>query len=111
LRERSVDIYASFPAPLVYEHDCLKESGTFDAPVVWTKLLIRVEHLENLFLVNRLLIQRGYNEARADLLSVSLEMVSITLMFWMHMDRWSGIFTDFEWLVLYSPQHGTSNFY
>lgn len=64
---------------------------------LYTELIIYLEHLQNLFFIDRLLVQRGHDR-NADLLSVSFDMVSTTLVFWMHVDRLVAV-SDFEWLV------------
>lgn len=68
------------------------------APTLYTKVVVHIEYLQNLFFVNRLLVQHGH-DSQGDLLGVSFEMVSTTLIFWTHMDRLAGLHGDFEWLV------------
>lgn len=60
-----------------------------------------LEHLQNLFFITRLLVQWGH-DSNAELLNVSFEMVSVTLVFWTHMDRLAGLHGDFEWLVSFA---------
>lgn len=64
-------------------------------------MLIRLEHFQNLFFVERLLLRRGHPD-KWDLLLNSFEMVTMTLNFWMHKDRFVNVRTDFEWLVCIS---------
>lgn len=65
---------------------------------IYAKVVVHIEHLQNLFFVNRLLVLRGQG-SQADLLGVSFEMVATTLIFWTHMDRLAELHGDFEWLV------------
>lgn len=68
------------------------------ATLLYGKVVVHLENLQNLFFVLRLLVQRGH-DSHADLLSVSFEMVSTALIFWTHMDRLAGLHSDYEWLV------------
>lgn len=74
------------------------------APDIYITILVRLEHLQNLFFITRLLVQWGH-DSNAELLSVSFEMVSVTLVFWTHMDRLAGLHGDFEWLVSNANRH------
>lgn len=68
------------------------------APLLYGKVVVHLENLQNLFFVLRLLVQRGH-DSHADLFSVSFEMISTALIFWTHMDRLAGLQSDYEWLV------------
>lgn len=66
-------------------------------------MLVRIEHLQNLFFAERLLLKRageypGANDG--NLLLISYEMVALVLMFWIHKDRFAQVSNDFEWLVM-----------
>ena len=65
-------------------------------------MLVRVEYLQNHFFAERLLLRRGHvNDG--ELLLISFEMVSLTLTFWVHKDRFADVRPDFEWLVRPTP--------
>ncbi|KAK5996606.1 hypothetical protein PT974_01943 [Cladobotryum mycophilum] len=61
--------------------------------------VVQLEHLQNIFVVERLLLKRGGLEHDA-LLATSYELVSLTLLFWTHKDRLAAVRKDFEWLVM-----------
>lgn len=75
----------------------MRDSGV-ESSRLYAKLLIHLEHLQNLFFIARLLIKWGYS-SHAELLKVSFEMVAVTLVFWTHRNRLAGIHGDFGWLV------------
>ena len=62
------------------------------------RLLIHLEHLQNLFFVERLLLRYGQPD-EGDLLVVSSEMVNLTVLIWKYKDRLIGFTGDFEWIV------------
>ncbi|OHE91576.1 hypothetical protein CORC01_13124 [Colletotrichum orchidophilum] len=63
------------------------------------RLLMQLEHLQNLFFIERLLHRQDCSNKR-ELLSVSYEMTSTTLLFWTDMDSLGVLCEDFKWLVL-----------
>lgn len=74
-----------------------------EASKLYAKILVHLEHLQNLFFIARLLIKWGYS-GHAELLKVSFEMVAVSLMFWTHRDRLAGLHGGFGWLVFISTR-------
>ncbi|KAM0351639.1 hypothetical protein ACHAPU_002649 [Fusarium lateritium] len=98
LKTRSEKIYGRFPPHLIYQPEELDESNG-DVESIYCRILLRLEHLQNLFFAERLLLRLGHvNENR--MLPISFEMVSLTLLFWTHQDRFSDVRRDFEWLLM-----------
>lgn len=62
------------------------------------RLLMQLEHLQNLFFIERLLNRQDCSNKR-DLLSVSYEMTATTLLYWTDMDSLGVLCEDFKWLV------------
>lgn len=92
--ERTVD---QFPQSLIYRTEDLSDPDA-DIEIIYARILVRLEHLQNLFFAERLLLRLGrVDEGR--LLVISFEMVTLTLVFWTHQDRFAGVRRDFEWLV------------
>ncbi|POS69808.1 hypothetical protein DHEL01_v211797 [Diaporthe helianthi] len=98
LKEHEYDAFEGIPEVLKYSPDVVRDPS-IPAPDIYIKILVRLEHLQNLFFITRLLVQRGH-DSNAELLNVSFEMVSVTLVFWTRMDRLAGLHGDFEWLVM-----------
>jgi len=88
---------AEFPLSLIYQPGEL-DSRSSSPGRVYAKLLIQLEHLQNLFVADRLLLRRGDLD-QGDLLLTSFEMVSLTLLFWTNKDRFALARPDFAWLV------------
>lgn len=80
-----------------------------EASKLYAKILVHLEHLQNLFFIARLLIKWGYSN-HAELLKVSFEMVAVTLVFWTHMDRLAGLHGGFGWLVIISTRLDNKEF-
>lgn len=98
LKDHEYEAFAGIPEVLKYSPDVVRDPS-ISAPDIYIRILVRLEHLQNLFFITRLLVQWGH-DSNAELLNVSFEMVSVTLVFWTHMDRLAGLHGDFEWLVM-----------
>lgn len=68
--------------------------------VLYTKLFIRLEHLQNIFLIERLLHIVQPDLTQDNLIEISLEMISVTVTFWTRNDYLVGMEGDHEWLIL-----------
>lgn len=100
LRSQQSDIFKTVPRVVIYRSEDIQDPET-TPPILYTKLLVRLEQLQNLFFIERLCQKIGHEHAPSvELLNVSLEMVSLTLIFWTHQDQLSGFQSDFEWLVM-----------
>ncbi|KAI1349005.1 hypothetical protein F5Y01DRAFT_195136 [Xylaria sp. FL0043] len=86
-----------FPAFVKY-HDSDLDDQRHDVSALYWKLLMRLEHLLNVFFIERLLLKRGHTES--ELLSVSFDMVTYTLPFWTHQDTLLPLRNDCEWLII-----------
>ncbi|KAI1149454.1 hypothetical protein F4825DRAFT_464094 [Nemania diffusa] len=84
-----------FPAFIKYEDSDLR---SLEVGILYWKLLMRLEHLLNLFFIERLLLKLGY--AQGELLSVSFDMITYTLPFWTHQDTLLPLRGDCEWLIM-----------
>jgi hypothetical protein len=68
--------------------------------VLYTKLFIRLEHLQNLFLIERLLHKIHPKLAQDNLIEICLDIVSVTVTFWTRNDCLVGMEGDHEWLIM-----------
>ncbi|UQC83263.1 fungal specific transcription factor domain-containing protein [Colletotrichum lupini] len=97
IKERQLRTVAGFPDIMTLREEDV-QNRKLDISLLYTRLIMKLEHLQNMFFIERLLAKRGHDDGT--LLSVSFEMVSKTLMFWTNMDRLSCMNGDFEWLVM-----------
>ncbi|CAG9940068.1 unnamed protein product [Clonostachys rosea f. rosea IK726] len=98
IKAHDLAVLSSFPSALLYNPKDI-DNANFDVDVVYGKILVRVEHLQNMFFIERLLLRYSYPD-EGDLLVVSYDMVTTTLGIWIHKDKFAGIRRDFEWLVM-----------
>lgn len=66
---------------------------------MYTKLFIRLEHLQNLLLIERLLHDIQPKMAQDNLIEVCLDIISVTVMFWTQNDCLVGMEADHEWFI------------
>ncbi|KAI1324247.1 hypothetical protein F5Y16DRAFT_312659 [Xylariaceae sp. FL0255] len=107
LKKRASDTMCQFPRSLQQNLDDLMISS-LDVIALYPRLTLRLEHLQNLFLIERLLLRHGSVDD-GDLLAISFEMVTHTLYCWTHLDRLLAVRRDCEWLVMSfaAPAGGT----
>ncbi|KAK7420576.1 hypothetical protein QQZ08_010335 [Neonectria magnoliae] len=98
IKARQIRTMSQFPVGLIYRLEDL-DDPEIDVETLYSRLLLRLEHLQNLFFVERLMLRHG-NPDQGHLLTTSFEMVSLTLVIWTHQDRFAGIRRDFEWLLM-----------
>lgn len=101
IKDRQISTMAEFPIGLVYRHEDVDDPDVHVQPL-FSRMLVRLEHLQNLFFVERLMLRLGKPD-QGDLLVTSFEMLSLTLVLWKRQDRFVSIRRDFEWLVSNLP--------
>jgi hypothetical protein len=88
---------AEFPPSLTHHPDDITNLS-IRSELVFTRLVISMEALQTEFLVDRLLLRRGY-VSQAHLLLTSFKLVSDALIFWTNFERFANMKADFEWIV------------
>jgi hypothetical protein len=101
LKSKELELYNGLPAHVVYS-PTLEDIRDIDLQTVYPKLLIRLDHLLNIFLVERLLVKHG--RSRSDLLRTSFEMIVLTLHFWTQKHIWAEIHGESRWIVSHSSE-------
>jgi hypothetical protein len=98
LRRRELEAYSQFPIGLKFSSDDFSNPAV-DPPTLYMRLLTRLEHLSNLFFIERL-SYKGDNFYSPEMLEISLETITLTLSFWTQQNRLEGLQGDYEWLVM-----------
>lgn len=96
LKRKELELYNTLPTHLLY-NPAPGELADADAQIFYSKHEMRLDHLLNVFLVERLLLKHGH--PRTDLLRTSFEMVVLTLRLWTHKHRWAEIPGESQRLV------------
>ncbi|XWW97678.1 hypothetical protein V2A60_005664 [Cordyceps javanica] len=100
LKDREYSLVAEFPTSLRYDSRDLEVPNT-DTHALYMKILTHLEHLQNLFFIDRLLIRCRY-AIRDNLLETSLALANLALHLWIHKDQFTGTILQrsFEWIML-----------
>lgn len=99
LKDRQYSLVAEFPTSIKYDPQDL-QAPRIDTQSVYIKIITHLEHLQNLFFIDRLLIRYGC-AVRDTLLETSLALAGLTLHFWTHKDQFADAIMQrsFEWMV------------
>jgi hypothetical protein len=89
---------AQFPQVLIYRDTDVNDPDT-DAATLFSRVIIHLDHLQNMFFIERLL-SKGASMLSSEIIDISYEMISLTLIFWTHQDKLSGVSGDSEWLLM-----------
>ncbi|KND87296.1 hypothetical protein TOPH_08040 [Tolypocladium ophioglossoides CBS 100239] len=98
LKAREINMISQFPACIVYRDGDVTNKAV-DGPTLYSRILVRLEHLQNLFFIERLLAKEG-RAPDSQMLEISMELVSLTLIFWTHQGRLHGLHSCHDWLVV-----------
>ncbi|KAI0486719.1 hypothetical protein F4859DRAFT_311784 [Xylaria cf. heliscus] len=97
LKAREACTVEEFPVFMKYSDSDL-DDRRHEVGILYWKLLMRLDHLLNVFFIERLLIKHG--QTQSELLSVSFDMITYTLPFWTHQDTLHPLRGDCEWLIM-----------
>ncbi|KAM0246879.1 hypothetical protein ACHAQJ_010060 [Trichoderma viride] len=98
LRKREMDAMSQFPIGLQFRNEDFNNPAV-DGAALYARLLTRLEHLSNLFFIERI-SYKGNGFYSSQMLEISLEMISLTITFWTKQNRLEGLQGDYEWLVM-----------
>jgi hypothetical protein len=90
---------------MTYNPDDLDDPEA-DTKLIYIRMLVELDHLQNIFFAERLLLRHGHLDD-GDLLATSFDMVCLTLKLWIHKDRFSDVSMrrNYEWVVCLYLSH------
>ena len=97
LKQRAQQIYSRLPSVIQYRPNDINDPNA-DSQSINLRIILRLEHLQNILCIGRLLIRLG-EEDRSDILAASFELVSNTLFYWTQREKLSHMRDDYGWLV------------
>ncbi|RFN51338.1 transcription factor [Fusarium flagelliforme] len=97
VRVEEENLYRELPAHFLYD----PAAGMQDLEIEGghQKLLVRLDHLLNMFLIERLLVKRDPDSNRKDLVVISFEMVVLTLSIWTQRHIWAEVKGENQWTI------------
>ncbi|KAF4459754.1 hypothetical protein FALBO_13479 [Fusarium albosuccineum] len=98
IKARQIQTFSELPSCLIFNHQDLS-SPDLSVEILYARILLYLFHLQNMFLVERLLLQRGAID-EGNLLVTSFDMVKVTVAVWLHKDRFAAMRRNFEWLLM-----------
>ena len=99
LHRRSSESYQAIPAQLqYYNSEKIPKDSTGD--LLFEQAHTLLGYLQNEFLIDRVAIARGYANSQG-LLNTAMEMIDISMMFWIKRDQLMRFSYSFDWIVSY----------
>lgn len=100
IKQKQDAVVAEFPSSLHWRPEDMEDPKA-DAIIVFNRLLLRLDSLQNDFFVYRLLVRTGQGQPdEGCLLATSFRLVSLVLLLWTNMDRFQAMRPDFGWLLM-----------
>ncbi|ETS73302.1 hypothetical protein PFICI_14907 [Pestalotiopsis fici W106-1] len=100
IKQKQDAVVAEFPPSLHWQAEDMADPEV-DANIVFNRLLLSLDSLQNDFFVYRLLVRTGQGQPdEGCLLATSFRMVSLVLLLWTNMDRFQVMRPDFGWLLM-----------
>ncbi|KAM3502850.1 hypothetical protein MY10362_004575 [Beauveria mimosiformis] len=98
LKQQATSMYDGFPLILKHAADDL-QNPDLDHVQVYTRLHITLEHLHNVFFIERLLskLREGVT---AELVRISLEIIELSLIPFTNRQLTTGVMCDIDWLLM-----------
>ncbi|KAF4980778.1 hypothetical protein FZEAL_3292 [Fusarium zealandicum] len=98
IKARQIQTVSGFPTALLYDAQDLADPS-LDTDILYARILVHLAHLGNMFFIERLLLRHGAVD-EGNLLSTSFDLVKVTVMLWIHKDRFARMRRNFEWLLM-----------
>lgn len=102
LKQRQLGLVHRLPERLCYAKGDIMHSGQ-PPHTVFARILLHLEHLQNLFFIERLQVKQNTSEDGA-LLLISCKMTATVLEFWVNKSRLSELYDEQDFLWLVSPK-------
>ncbi|KAJ6786488.1 hypothetical protein PWT90_06893 [Aphanocladium album] len=98
LKQKAVQLHDSFPSSLKYiSGDILNPE--LDSVKVYTRLHVTLEHLHNVFFIERLL-SKLHEGVTAELVRISLEIIELSLLPCTNRQLTTGVMCDTDWMLM-----------
>jgi hypothetical protein len=90
-------MYQAIPLQLqYYNEERIPKDSTGD--LLFDQLYVLLQHLQNQFFIDRIAIARGFGNGQG-LLDTAMEMIDISMMFWIKRDQLMRFSHGFDWIV------------
>jgi hypothetical protein len=94
-------MYQAIPSQLqYYTEGKIPKDSTGD--LLYDQSHVLLQYLQNEFLIDRVAIARGYANGQG-LLDTAMEMIDISMMFWIKRDQLMRFSHSFDWIVRQFP--------
>ncbi|ESU16366.1 hypothetical protein SNK03_009591 [Fusarium graminearum] len=105
IKARVNQLFFEMPSHLIFDYQNLDDPD-LDINILYLRILIYLSHKRDIFVVERLLLQHGAIDD-GSLLTTSFDLVKVTVVLWVHKNKFAPMRRNFEWvLVAYAAPGG-----
>ncbi|KAK2601669.1 hypothetical protein QQS21_004743 [Conoideocrella luteorostrata] len=98
LKVREQETMEKLPSVLAYRDTDASDPET-DGPTLYARLVVQLDHLQNMFTIERLL-SKETGLSSPEMIEISYDLISLTLIFWTHQEKLGGATADSEWILM-----------
>ncbi|KAF5722845.1 hypothetical protein FMUND_2494 [Fusarium mundagurra] len=98
IKARVMQTFLEMPSHLIFKFEDLDDPH-LDINVLYLRILLHLAHRKDVFVVERLLLTHGAIDD-GSLLATSFDLVKVTVMLWIHKNRFAPMRRNFEWLLV-----------
>ncbi|KAF4447031.1 hypothetical protein F53441_9392 [Fusarium austroafricanum] len=98
IKARVTQTFIEMPSHLIFKYEDLDDPD-LDIHVLYLRILLHLAHRRDIFVIERLLLAHGAIDD-GSLLTISFDLVKVTVMLWIHKNRFAPMRRNFEWLLV-----------
>ncbi|KAF5022263.1 hypothetical protein F66182_5702 [Fusarium sp. NRRL 66182] len=98
LKAEVTQTFIKLPSCLIFDYHVLDDPD-LDTNIVYARISLYLAHRRDIFVIERLLLQHGAIDD-GSLLATSFDLVKVTVLLWVHKNRFAPMKRNFEWLLM-----------
>jgi hypothetical protein len=97
IKTRVTQTFIEIPSHLIFNYEDL-DNPDLDVNILYLRILLYLAHRRDIFVIERLILRHSAIDD-GSLLTTSFDLVKVTVMLWIHKNRFARMRRNFEWLV------------
>ncbi|KAI6759471.1 hypothetical protein HG530_010151 [Fusarium avenaceum] len=98
IKARVTQTFSEVPSHLIFNYEDL-DNPDLDVNILYLRILLYLAHRRDIFVIERLMLRHSAIDD-GSLLTTSFDLVKVTVMLWIHKNRFARMRRNFEWLLV-----------